>query len=61
LILGGGVNTWSPSVLLALRRSQQPANDNGETKEEVFDTNEGEKTWTMTYWAENKSKKKDKK
>jgi len=33
------------------------SNNNSETKEEVIDTNEGEETWAITYWAENKGKK----
>lgn len=57
---GGGMMTMRPSFSLAIPEKKPGSNDNGELKEEVIDTSPGEKTMTITYWAENKDKMTDK-
>jgi hypothetical protein len=57
LILGAGVNFRSTAVRQTLEQSQGVSS---ETKEEVIDTNEGEKTWRIIYWAENKDDEDEK-
>jgi hypothetical protein len=61
LIAGGGVQTMRRSVVLAIPKSRKPdSNNEGGLKEKVIDTNQGDRTMTITYWAENMDKAKDK-